>query len=113
MKKWLWSFVGDTIFAMKYIIVNTDKGDGRDILFQIYGRDNMSMSYLLDYEPNKEEELRDKYGYKKIADWNITNEGITIILNYNDDRALALRTKEKYLTCEDKQQIWDKMIGGI
>lgn len=113
MKKWLWSFGGDTMFANKYIIVNTDKGDGRDILFEIYGRDNMAMSYLLDYEPNKEEELREKYGYKKIAVWGIKHNGIYVMFGYNEKVINQLGIDSGELTDEFKHKVWNKMIGGV
>lgn len=113
MKKWLWTFGLGTMFANKYIIVNTDKGDGREILFQIYGKDNLSASYLLDFEPYKEEELREKYCYKKIAVWGIKDNEIYVMFGYNEKVINQLEINSGELTDEFKHKVWDKMIGGI
>lgn len=111
MKKWLWTFGLNTMYAKRYVMVHTDKGDGRDLLFQIYGRDNIAMSYLLDCEPYKEDKLRED-DYKKMADWYI-KEDVLFIKLYSSNKKESLLTYKVEVTDELKHQIWDKMIGGI
>lgn len=114
MKKWLWTFGGDTLFSKKYIIVNTDKGDKRDVLFQVYGKDNMTVSYLLDTEPYREEELREKYGLKKIAEWTITENNISVILTNKANLTYSkLSANMSELTSDFKHRVWDRMTGGV
>lgn len=48
MRKWIWTFGVGTPWAGKYVIVNTDRGDGRERVFEVFGQENCSMSYLYD-----------------------------------------------------------------
>ena len=45
MSKWIWTFGGGTKYAGKYIVVNSENGDGREHIFEIYGQGNCAMSY--------------------------------------------------------------------
>lgn len=110
MKKWLWTFTNNYIFAKKYIILTTDKDDGREILYQIYGQQNLLQSYSLDYEPYKEEEIREQKDYKKIGEWEINNNAIKCYLP-NLPNNVCIESKE--ITDYFKHTVWDKMIGGI
>lgn len=46
MRKWIWTFGVGTPYAGKYVIVNTDKSDGREYMFNKYGQQNCCMSYF-------------------------------------------------------------------
>lgn len=113
MKKWLWTFGCDTMFAKKYVIVTTTNGDGRDVLYQVYGKDNLASAYSLDFEPYKEGKLREEYGYKKIGAFIIDSDCITAVLDRIADGAVVLTLRGTELTNAFKHQIWDNMIGGI
>ena len=113
MRRWLWTFGSGTMFANKYVIVNCDIDDGREMLFQIFGKDNLATSYLLDLEPNVEEEFRRKYGYKKIAVFVINSDCVTVVLDGRPTGAVVLYLNAKGLTDKFKHQIWEEMIGGI
>lgn len=62
MIKWIWTFGGGTPWAGKYVIVYSygNKGDGREKVFEAFGQENCSMSYLFD----KGMELARRYGWK-------------------------------------------------
>lgn len=113
MKRWLWTFGNNTIFSKKYVIVYCENGDGRELIFDVYGRDNTDMSYLLEVDLYREEKLKDK-GYKKMAEWAISKDLITVNLNYKTKTDYeSLTSYSRILTDEFKHKIWDKMIGGI
>lgn len=113
MKKWIWTFTNNSMFANKYIIVNSDNGDGREVVFEIYGQDNMDMPYLVNDEIYKEEKLRHRE-YKKIAEWSINDDYIVATL-YRDLTVSFITPPNKgnTITNDFKHKIWDKMIGGI
>lgn len=46
MRKWIWTFGVGTLWAGKYVIVYTSHGDGRERVFEVFGQENCSMSYL-------------------------------------------------------------------
>lgn len=116
MRKWIWTFGTETIFRNKYVVVYTDNSDGRDILFEIYGRENFSMSYLEQFDPDKETELRHK-GYKQIAEWTITDKYITVdVYHYVACHTLDKETITQQgdtLSYGFKHNVWETMIGGV
>ena len=62
--KWIWTFGCGTPYKGKYVIIDTEEGDGREYMFEHYGQNNCCMSYP--YE--KGMRLVEKYGYKCIND---------------------------------------------
>lgn len=62
MRKWIWTFGSGTKYRGQYVIVccRDGEGDGREEVFERYGQDNCSMSYLFD----KGMELARRYGWK-------------------------------------------------
>lgn len=116
MRKWIWTFGGETIYRNKYIVVYCDKGDGRDILFEIYGRENFSMSYLEQFELEKETGLRHK-GYTQIAEWTITDKAISVdVYHYVDCGRLDKETITQQgdtLSYDFIHKVWETMIGGV
>lgn len=116
MRKWIWTFGGETIFRNKYIVVYCDKGDGRDILFEIYGQENMSESYPEDIFHFKENELRGK-GCKNMADWYITDKAISVdVYHYVDCGRLDKETITQQgdtLSYDFIHKVWETMIGGV
>lgn len=67
MKKWIWTFGVGTAYKGKYVVLRTDYGDGREYMFNKYGRQNCCMSYLY----AKGMELVKKYGYTLIENVKI------------------------------------------
>lgn len=67
MKKWIWTFGVGSPYKGKYVVIETDNGDGREYMFNRYGRQNCCMSYL--YE--KGMELVKKYNYQLIENVKI------------------------------------------
>lgn len=63
-RKWIWSFCGNTENAKNCVILETEKGDGREYMFAKYGRENCCMSYL--YELGKT--LIAKYNWQVIEE---------------------------------------------
>lgn len=116
MREWIWTFGDETIYRNKYIIVYCNKSDGRDILFEIYGKDNLCMSYLEQLGQDKETELRHK-GYRQIAEWTITDKAINAdIYHYVDYKKIDKETitqQGNTLSYEFKHKVWEEMIGGV
>lgn len=67
MRKWIWTFGVGTPYKGKYVVIETDNGDGREYMFNRYGRQNCCMSYLYD----KGMELVKKYNYQLIENVKI------------------------------------------
>lgn len=67
MRKWIWTFGVGSPYKGKYVVIETDNGDGREYMFNRYGRQNCCMSYL--YE--KGMELVKKYNYQLIENVKI------------------------------------------
>ena len=67
MKKWIWTFGVGTPWAGKYVIVHTDHGDGRGRVFEVFGQENCSMSYL--YEDGMK--AVEKYGLELAGEFQI------------------------------------------
>lgn len=111
MKDWLWTFKDDTIFNKKYIIVHTDEPNYKDILLKIYGNNFLCASYLLNDNPNKKDELKE-LGYKQVARYGIWKDKIHIAF-YLNTAWDTITINDGKLTDEFKQQIWDKMTGGV
>ena len=69
MRKWIWTFGVGSPYKGKYVVIETDNGDGREYMFNMYGRQNCCMSYP--YE--KGIALVEKYGYTLIEKCKIGN----------------------------------------
>lgn len=67
MRKWIWTFGVGSPYKGKYVVIETDNGDGREYMFNRYGRQNCCMSYLYD----KGMELVKKYNYQLIENVKI------------------------------------------
>lgn len=67
MRKWIWTFGVSSPYRGKYVVVNTNKGDGREFVFEKFGRQNCSMSYLY----NKGIEIVKKHGYQCIGEFEL------------------------------------------
>ena len=67
MRKWIWTFGVGTPWAGKYVIVHTDHGDGRERVFEVFGQENCSMSYLYDDGM----EVVEKYGLELAGEFMI------------------------------------------
>ena len=111
MRKWIWTFGGDTMFYKKYVVVYCEKGDGKEVLYEIYGKNTLFNSYFDVYYPEKEEELRAK-GYKHIADWQITYNSISVDLFNNTDKSITITQQGSDITSDFKHKVWEEMIGG-
>ena len=62
MRKWIWTFGSKTKYGGKDVIVcrPEGEGDGREEVFERYGQQNCSMSYLFD----KGMELAQRYNWE-------------------------------------------------
>lgn len=67
--KWIWTFGIGTPYKGKYVVIETDNDDGREYMFDRYGRMNCCMSYPYD----KGMELVKKYGYQLIENIKMCN----------------------------------------
>lgn len=67
MRKWIWTFGKGTPWAGKYVIVHTARGDGRERVFEVFGQENCSMSYL--YEDGMK--AVEKYGLELAGEFQI------------------------------------------
>lgn len=69
MRKWIWTFGCGTPWAGKYVIVHSygNKGDGRERVFEVFGQENCSMSYL--YENGMK--AVEKYGLELVGEFQI------------------------------------------
>lgn len=75
MRKWIWTFGVGSPYKGKYVVIETDNGDGREYMFNKYGKQNCCMSYLY----AKGMELVKKYGYTLIE-----NVKIRTAVQFND-----------------------------
>lgn len=113
-KKFLWTFGVGTMFGKKYIIVETDTDDGREVLFEIYGKDNMCNSYLIDECPEIVDTVAVNRGLKCIAEWTICNNQISVKLTDAFNYRTVKQGQSGYNVTEDfKEKVWDEMLGGI
>ena len=67
MRKWIWTFGVGTPWAGKYVITHTSRGDGRERVFEVFGQENCSMSYL--YEDGMK--AVEKYGLELAGEFQI------------------------------------------
>lgn len=67
MRHWIWTFGCGTPWAGKYVIVHTAYGDGRERVFEVFGQENCSMSYL--YEDGMK--AVEKYGLELAGEFQI------------------------------------------
>lgn len=67
MRHWIWTFGCGTPWAGKYVIVHTAHGDGRERVFEVFGQENCSMSYL--YEDGMK--AVEKYGLELAGEFMI------------------------------------------
>ena len=62
--KWVWTFGVGTPWKGKYVVVNTEDGDGREYMFNKYGQQNCCRAY-----PYEEGMIFvNRYGYKLIEE---------------------------------------------
>ena len=69
MRKWIWTFGVGSPYKGKYVVIETDNGDGREYMFNRYGKQNCCMSYPY----SKGMELVKKYGYQLIENVKLLN----------------------------------------
>lgn len=67
MRHWIWTFGCGTPWEGKYVIVHTAHGDGRERVFEVFGQENCSMSYL--YEDGMK--IVEKYGLELVGEFQI------------------------------------------
>lgn len=67
MRDWIWTFGVGTPWAGKYVIVHAANGDGRERVFEVFGQENCSMSYLYDMGMKAVE----KYGLELAGEFQI------------------------------------------